>query len=75
MLNSIKILAPLWHIMKKIARSNRNDFGTRLLGFPTDSLSPLSDMYQVICIENTDFHRGSISIYFDLNMILHCYFY
>ena len=60
---SIKILAPLWHMMKKkIARNNRNDFGTWLLGFPTDSLSPLSDMY----IENTDFHRGSICFYFDL---------
>ena len=30
-------------LMKKIARNNRNDSGTWLLGFPTDSLSPLSD--------------------------------
>ena len=35
-------------LSQKIARNNRNDFGTWLLGFPTDSLSPLSDMYQVI---------------------------
>ena len=53
-------------LSQKIARNNRNDFGTWLLGFPTDSLSPLSDMYQVIYIENTDFYRGSISFYFDL---------